>query len=227
MKPRLSIIIPAYNEEKRIAETLKDYIPYAKKRSAEIIAVCDGTDATPKIVKRFRSVRLINVAKKLGKGGGIFRGFKAAAGNILGFVDADNSITPDEFQKLVSEILSGYDCAVASRRIAGSKIIEHGNYTKKLGSIAINLIARRLFGIPVHDTQCGAKAFKKEAIDKILPKMRSTGFEFDVELLWRIKRAGYSIKEVPITWRAKENSKFSMLEAPKMLFNLIFRRIGF
>ncbi|VVB61380.1 Glycosyltransferase AglD [uncultured archaeon] len=228
---KASIIIPAYNEEARIAETLKAYTSFAKKYGRrckiELIAVCDGcTDKTPEIVRKFKSVKLIKFPARLGKGGGVFAGFNAATGDIIGFVDADNAIVPKEFEKLITEMLDGCDCAIASRKIPGSKIIEHGNQLKKFGSGAINLIARYIFGLDIHDAQCGAKIFKKEVVQKVLPLMRSTGFEFDIELLWRVKNAGYSIKEVPVTWYAKENSKFSMLESPKMLLSLLLRRIG-
>ena len=90
----------------------------------------------------------------------------------------------------------------------------------------LNMLTNALFGLGIHDTQCGAKIFKKEVIEKIMPSMRSTGFEFDIEMLWRIKRAGYSIKEVPIIWRGKKDSRFSMLETPKMFASLILRRLG-
>ncbi len=226
MNPKISIIIPAYNEEKRISQMLKDYVPYAKKRDAEIIVVCDGTDKTPKVVKRFRGVRLIQFSTRLGKGGGVIAGFEAATGDLIGFADADNSISPEEFEKLVLAILKGSDCAVASRRISGSKIAESRSGLQRFGSRAINLLARLMFGLAVSDTQCGAKVFRSGAIKKVMPLKRSSGFEFDVELLWRIKNAGFSIKEVPVAWHGKSNSRFSMLECPKMLFNLILRRMG-
>ncbi len=227
---KVSIIIPAYNEEARIAGTLKNYTSFAKKykgRKIELIVVCDGcTDKTSEIVRKFKSVKLLSFPTRLGKGGGVFAGFNAAAGDIIGFVDADNAIVPEEFEKLISKMLDGCDCAIASRKIPGSKIIEQGNPLKKFGSEAINIIARYIFGLNIHDAQCGAKIFKKEVIQKVLPLMRSTGFEFDIEFLWRVKNAGYSIKEVPITWYAKENSKFSMLESPKMFLSLVLRRAG-
>lgn len=229
---KISIIIPAYNEEARITETVKAYAGFAREsrkkgRQIEMILVCDGcTDKTAKIAKRFKNVKVLKFAGRLGKGGGVFAGFNSAHGDYLGFVDADNAITPQEYEKLISAVLSGSDCAIASRRIEGSRIVESRSFMQKFGSRALNSLARLLFGLDIHDTQCGAKIFKKEIVEKIHPAMRSSGFEFDIEMLWRIKKAGYSIKEVPITWRGKKDAKFSMLESPKMFFNLILRRLG-
>jgi len=230
--PLISIIIPAYNEEARITSTLKAYSGFSKDsrkqgREIELILVCDGcTDKTAKIARRFRNVKVLEFSKRLGKGGGVFAGFNSAKGDYVGFVDADNAITPEEYEKLISAVLKGSDCAIASRRIDGSRIVESRSLMQKFGSRALNSLANMLFDLNIRDTQCGAKIFKKEVVEKILPDMRSSGFEFDIEVLWRIKKAGHSIKEVPITWRGKKDAKFNMLETPKMFFNLVLRRLG-
>jgi len=89
-----------------------------------------------------------------------------------------------------------------------------------------NLIIRILFGLNFFDTQCGAKAFKKVAIDTVLPHIISTGFEFDVELLWRLKRAGYSVGEFPIEWENAGNSRVQRRDMIKMFIGLLKVRFG-
>ncbi|MBU4246683.1 MAG: glycosyltransferase, partial [Nanoarchaeota archaeon] len=220
------------NEEARITSTLKAYSEFSKASRKnglliELIVVCDGClDKTAKIAKRFKNVKVLEFARRLGKGGGVFAGFNAASGDYLGFVDADNAVTPEEYEKLISAVIESADCVIASRKIEGSRIFESRGEMQKFGSKALNSLAKLLFGLEIHDTQCGAKIFSREAIEKIMPAMRSSSFEFDIEMLWRIKHAGYSIKEVPIIWRGKKEAKFSMLESPKMFFNLVLRRLG-
>ena len=229
---KLSLVIPAYNEGARIKETLKAYTSFAREsrkigRLIELIVVCDGcADDTAKIAKRFKNVKVLEFSERLGKGGGVFAGFTAAKGDYLGFVDADNAITPEEYEKLISAVLDGSDCAIASRKMSGSRIVETRGYIQKLGSRALNSLVRMLFDLKINDTQCGAKIFRREVIEKITPSMRSSGFEFDIEMIWRIKNAGYSIKEIPIVWRGKKDARFSMLETPKMFFNLVLRKLG-
>lgn len=244
MKPVIfSIIIPAYNEEKRIKETLEDYIPYAKKHGCELIVVCDGTDGTAEIVMRFMGAKrfakakrksinpplsLLQFQERLGKGRAVIEGFKAAKGEIAGYTDADDATQASEFGKLLDAVKSKKaDCAIGSRRIKGSAVMGEGFGPKRAGSIAINIIAKVLFGLNISDTQCGAKVFRKKDLDKAIPLLKSKGFEFDIELLWLLSRQGVSIKEIPIVWRAKKDSKFSMKSAPSMLINLILRRMGF
>ncbi|MDI6888174.1 MAG: glycosyltransferase family 2 protein [Methanocellales archaeon] len=226
MKP-ISLIIPAYNEEKRIEKSLTDYQAFAGKNYSdyELLVVCDGcTDRTPEIVKEFcrqdSHIKILEFPHKLGKGGGVLEGFKVAKGDLIGFVDADGAVSPEEFDKLV-KALNGADCAIASRHVATSKILAKQSLLRRTASRGFNLLVRMMFGLPFKDTQCGAKVIKKNIVDDILPKMISRGYEFDVELLWRIKKSGRIIKEVPITWHHKGESRFSLKYAPRMFFGLL------
>lgn len=227
----ISIIIPAYNEEKRIQNMLKLYIDYFFNRysDCEIIVICDGRDETKEIVKSmagiYAQIKLFEYASRLGKGGGIIEGFRKSSGNILGFVDADESVSPDQFEKLLGE-LKNYDCVIASRRLQNSQITKRQPLRRDLSGKIFNIICNILFNLKIKDTQCGAKVFKREVVEKVMPRLKSTGFEFDVELLWRIKMEGFSIKEVPIIWQHVNKSSFSLKYAPGMLTNLIKRRIG-
>lgn len=227
----ISIIVPAYNEEKRIQNMLNPYIDYFFNRysDCEIIVICDGRDRTAEIVKSmaaiYARIKLFEYASRLGKGGAIIEGFRKSSGDILGFVDADESVSPYQFEKLLSE-LKNCDCAIASRRIQGSQILKKQSLRRQILSKVFNLISNGLFILKINDTQCGAKVFKKEVFDAVAPKLESKGFEFDVELLWRIKNEGFSIREIPITWKHTDKSSFSLKYAPIMFMNLLKIRIG-
>ena len=232
-KKKLSIVIPAYNEEQRIQKTLSAFEwHFSRKYNTEIIVVCDGnTDRTPEIVakysKRHKHVHLLTFPIRLGKGGGAVQGLKVATGGIIGFVDADSSTSTSDYDHLVQTLLrKKVDGAIASRYLPESKILVKQPLYRKFLSRGWNLWVRLLFGIPFTDTQCGAKVFRKEAIQEVIPKMKSHGFEFDVELLWRIQKAGYKITEVPTTWAHMEQSKFRVKDIAGMFFRLLATRLA-
>ncbi len=223
-----SLIIPAYNEAGRIEDVVSNYASYFPNQ--ELIVVCNGcVDGTPKIVKRLgfqhSQIRLLNFRQKLGKGGSIIEGFKAANGDKIGFVDADESVEPEDVARMLAA-LSGADGVIASRRLKDSRILLKQPLKRRLASRAFNIIIRVMFGLNFKDTQCGAKVFTKEAIKDVLPELKTKGFEFDVELLWRLKKKGYQVTEFPITWKHSEGSTFSLAHAPRMFFSMLKIRFG-
>lgn len=224
----LSVIIPAYNEEERIERTLEDYSKaLASRGDYEIIVVCDGsTDRTAEIAKKYAKV--LSFPQRLGKGGGVLEGFKVATGDVVGFTDADNSLKADQFLRLVDEMeQTGAGCVIADRKSKEAMIIESQYLIRRLASESFNLLfPRLLFGLKIKDSQCGGKIFKKEYIEKVAPQMACMGFEFDVELLWRLKNAGCAIGEVPVIWKDDKGSKFSFKYIPAMGVNLIRTRLG-
>ena len=231
----LSIVIPTYDEEDRIRAVLNDYSQHFTerlKKDYEIIVVCNGcTDETPQIVKEFEGmnpcITSIRFHKKLGKGGAIKEGFEVAKGDYVGFIDCDKSLSPEEFEKLFLTLRNGNYCGtIASRRVKDSKILIQQPMKRRITSKAFNVMVRLMFDLSFRDTQCGAKIFKREPIKKLLPKFKSNGFEFDVELLWRLKKENCKIKESPVTWRYKRGSKFSLWNAPEMFFRLFLIRLG-
>ncbi len=215
----LSLIIPAYNGENRIENTLIDYRNTFHNLGLdfEIIVEMDGcTDRTPEIVRelsaKFPEIRFIEFKERLGKGGGILKGFEVARGDIVGFVDADGSVPPQEFVKLLEEIKNGYDGAIASRRAKGA-IVKNQPLSRKILSKCFNIYVRLLFGLPFKDTQCGAKVFRREVLENILPKLNTKGFAFDVNLLYLIHKHGFKIKEVGVLWTDKYGSKVKISKA--------------
>lgn len=226
---KLSIIIPAHNEEKRISNVINLYTSFLdEKYDYDIIIVCDGDDDTNKIVKTMSTtrdnIRLVEFSERQGKGRAIVEGFKIAHGEILAFIDADESISPFEFEKLLCN-LHDNDCVIASRRIDGAHISVGQPILRRISSRTFNVIINLMFDLKIKDTQCGAKVFKRDVICSIISLMKTNGFEFDVELLWRLKNKGYKIKEVPIIWGHNGGSTFSLKYSHKMLISLVKIRL--
>lgn len=228
--PYLSIVVPAYNEEDRIGSLLENYNNSMNSfypKNFEIIVVCNGcVDRTSSIVQKFSekhpNIKCLAIKKKLGKGGAITEGFKKVKGELIGFTDADGAIDSYEYMKLIKTIdNSNVDVAIASKKIEGATALIKQPLKRRIASRVFNLLVQLMFGLDFKDTQCGAKIFKKDVINNISTNLKSTGFEFDVELLWRIEREGYIIKEVPITWSHQGGSTFSLKYAPEMFINLL------
>ena len=221
-------MVPAYNKERSIEEVLTSYSGYLERRFKfhEIIVVCDGvTDRTPEIGERLskqdRRIRLLKFPERLGKGGATIEGFRHAGGDLVGFVDADPSTKPSELGKLLDGLDSGIHAAIGSRRGGGAVLLSKPPLLRRLFSRGFNCLVRLLFKLPFRDTQCGAKVFRGAALQEVLPDMVSRGFEFDVELLWRLKRRGYEIREVPIEWTYDPSSTFGLRFIPQMAASLL------
>jgi glycosyltransferase involved in cell wall biosynthesis len=229
---KLSIIIPAYNEEKRIAKTLDSYSNFfsRKIKDFEIIVVLNNCkDNSLRIVKKFskknKKIRYLDFKEAIGKGGAILEGFKIAKGNLIGFVDADMATPPNAFYDLIKKI-DDYDGVIASRWMKGSKISSKQPLMKRIGSRGFNILVRLLFNLKFKDTQCGAKLFKKYVIKNILDDIGITRWAFDVNLLCSIKRKNYKIKEIPTEWNAIGASHFNLFKAmPEMFLGLLRLRL--
>lgn len=224
----VSIIIPAYNEEKRILNTLEKYSTFFKtiKKNFEIIVVVDGTDKTDEVVKKFsrknKNIRLIKFEERQGKGGAVIQGMKVSKGKIIGFTDADNATSAEQFWKVSKSLEQGYGCVVGSRKVKGSVLIRKRPFKDSFGSWGWRILVNLLFNLGVKDIQNGLKVFQKDVVDAIVPKMTITGLAFDVEMLWRVKKAGYKIKEVPIVWDNKmEGSISNVTNWPIMLKDIL------
>ncbi|HLD06234.1 MAG TPA: glycosyltransferase [Candidatus Nanoarchaeia archaeon] len=221
-----SLVIPAHNEERRITPVVRGFLEHFS--DIEVIVVSNGsTDATDLIVQRIRDprIRLLSFPKKLGKGGAILRGFRQAKGDIIGFSDADQAVAPADFQRLIAHLRSA-DAAIGSRRVSGSRIMVRQPFSRRLFSKGFNLLVNLLFPLRIQDTQCGAKVFRREALLGILPSVATIGFAFDVDILWRLKKKGHSIAEVPITWKHESGGSFRLTAMPEMLIALLKVRLS-
>jgi len=230
-----SIVIPAYNEERRVGPTIHSYISFLNKNKInyEIIVICDGcTDRTVDVVKKFshnEKIRLFVLPQRLGKGGGVHYGFSKCSGDTIGFVDADNAVRPEEFKKLIDNI-EGVDCVIASRRVENAIMLIPPKsrlwvFSMRLLSQIFNkVVVNLIFRLNIKDTQCGAKFMKRYVYENIRNELKINGFEFDVELLWRIKEHGYKIKEVGVIWRHDLESKSRIMNSFNMLISLLKRK---
>ena len=222
-----TLVIPAYNEERRIQSLLNGLLDFR----GDIIFVCDGTDATSAIIAAFAadhpslSIRCLTFSARLGKGGGVVAGLREASTRYVGYMDADGSTSLAEMERLFDR-LADVDGAIGSRWLPGSVMTVRQGLRRRAESRLFNLAVRLLFGLDYRDTQCGAKVFRREALEAVLPSIRSTGFEFDVELLWRLAQSGCRVEEVPITWENRDESKVGTADAKEMLSGMIRLRFG-
>lgn len=230
---KLSIIVPACNEEQRIGRMLEKYLPLFTAefgKEVEFIIVVNGTDdRTEHIVREYMrdysTIRLIVEPGRVGKGGALMQGFAVAEGDLVGFVDADCATPPDAFKALVDNI-GAADIIIASRWLAGSEISVKQSLRRRIASRAFNLLVRLLFGIKCSDTQCGAKLMRKAAVKKVLPDLGVTQWAFDVDLLFQLRRSGFTIAEVPTKWHDVAGSQLRLGHASiDMLFALVRLRL--
>jgi glycosyltransferase involved in cell wall biosynthesis len=229
----LSIIIPARDAENEIAKTLEDYVTYFSGvygQDVEIIVVPnDCSDNTVGIVheysKKYPMIRSQVYEGSIGKGGAVIEGFKLARGDNVSFVDADGATGPAELLKLV-QALGEHQVAIGSRWMPGSLVLVKQGLARRIASRGFNMLVRLLFGLHFRDTQCGAKAFAKRALDAVLDELETAKFAFDVELLYKLKKRGYSIKEVPIVWENRPQSTLNLQWViPEMFFAMLKVRL--
>ena len=227
---KLSIVIPAYNEEARIRPTLDAYTSFFEGRygkEAEFIVVVNGSkDRTEHIAREYAGkspqVKVIVEPRAIGKGGAIMRGFEVAAGELVGFVDADNATLPDAFNDLVEHI-GDAGAIIASRYIPGAKVSPRQPLARRIASRVFNRMIRILFKLRITDTQCGAKLLRGDAMRAALPHLGLTRWAFDVDLLFQLRRLGYRITEVPTTWSEPGGSKLKIGRTSFEMFMAICR----
>jgi glycosyltransferase involved in cell wall biosynthesis len=214
----LSIVVPAFNEERRLPKTLQSIRAYLRSRSvrAEVLVVDDGsTDATAKVVElsraAFPELRLLSNGRNRGKGFSVRHGMLEAGGEIAMFTDADLSAPMEEADKLLAVLRDGtYDVAIGSRAVDRSLIEVRQSAFRERAGIFFNQIVRWTTGLPFQDTQCGFKAFRREKARVIFEQQRTEGFGFDPEILFLAQRRGLRIAEVPVRWAHDPATKVRM-----------------
>jgi glycosyltransferase involved in cell wall biosynthesis len=205
----ISILVPAYNEEKRISGTLEKMSRFfeANKIDYEVVVAVDGSkDSTKSIVERMAAnnerIRMTYNEGRSGKGGALLRAFQHSKGDKIVFADADNAAVPEELAKLANE-LDKYDVAW-SRRV--SKDADKQPLSRTILGKIYGYLVMIVFLSKFYDIQSGYKAFRREVLENVFPKVKSLGIEYDLELLVRIKKAGYSISQTEIYWKHVEGS---------------------
>jgi len=201
---KLSVIIPAYNEEKRLPKTLKETDEYLRNQNYdyEIIVVNDGSkDGTAKVVKDLQSqiinLRLIDRKENKGKGYSVKEGMLSAQGEYRIFMDADNSTTIDQIEKMWPWFEKGYEIVIGSRSIKGAILDPPQPFYRRLVGEFFKYVRMIICDLwYLKDTQCGFKCFKKEVVDVIFPKLKIERFAFDVEILLLAKMHGFKINSL-------------------------------
>lgn len=223
----LSLIIPAYNEEKRLPaciEKLQSFIN-TRKESIEVLLVENGsTDSTYQMAseyqKQFSWLTVLH-EDKAGKGNAIRRGMLEAHGEYRMFADIDFAMPIEEVSKFIPPQLEEFDVAIASRTAKGS-IQQNKAAIRSLSSKVFNLFVQLLAVKGIQDTQCGFKCFTAAAAEKIFSVQTIDGWAFDVEVLYIAKRFHMKIVEVPVTIFYDENSKVKLWSAvPKMMLDIL------
>jgi len=217
----LSYVVPAYNEEERLGDSLATLIAYSSDLpyAVEIIVVDDGSaDRTTEIATAAiadlpdgLSAKLIKHEVNRGKGAAVRTGALAAANEVVLYLDADLSTQPNQTPKLLAALASGADIAIGSRiRPEGGDMRASQPAWRRVGGRAFAVARRRLLLSDVEDTQCGFKAFTRPAAQAIFSRQQLDGWAFDAELLYLAHRLGYSVVPVPIQWHHVEGSRFHL-----------------
>jgi len=215
---RLSVIIPAYDEAKRITSTLISIRDYLSNRDYdwEVLVVSDGSkDNTVEVVSKFisenKGFRLIDNKKNNGKGYAVRQGILEAKGEFRLFTDADNSTTIDQIEKFWPYFERGFDIVIGSIEIKGAEIFEQAQWYRRLLGRLSKYLIRFLVGLwEIHDTQRGFKLFTAKASEDIFSKIKINRFGFDFEALALAKKKGYKIKEIAVVWSNPGESKVSL-----------------
>ena len=214
----LSIVVPAYNEERRLRGTLERLVAFIDARPftfVEIVVVDDGSrDGTAALVEEFASrdsrVRLVKNPGNRGKGYAVRHGFQEARADWVLFSDADLSSPIEEVDKLWQAARShGAKIAIGSRALDRSLVGVHQPVWREFAGRFFNLVMRAVTGLPFRDTQCGFKLFEAAAAREITRRQHLDGFGFDVELLFLAKILGYPAVEVPVRWDDVVGTKVS------------------
>lgn len=228
-KRTYTVIIPAYNERERITSTLDKVLAHiARERwRAEIVVVNDGSrDDTAEIVKQYAqsnpAVRLIENPGNRGKGYSVRNGVLHALGDVLLFTDADLSSPIYEATKLFNAIDNGADLAIGSRWLRSELQTEKQPLYRQLFGRIFNLLLRGILGLNYKDTQCGFKAFTREAATNIFTRQKIDRWGFDPEILFLANRLKYRVEEVPVEWAHDSRSKINpLLDGFKMFLELL------
>jgi len=218
---KISIIIPVWNEERRISSCLDALVPLTRSKEIfEIVVSADGcTDRTVEIVQRYSKkypfIKLISFEERLGKGGGIINATKIAEGDAYLLSDVDLSVPSEEFSHLINTYLkTRADLVYGSRYLPNSKFIRKPPMLRILFGRGLNILFRILFRSNIRDTQCGFKIIKKEVIKKLGNEIYIKGFAFDLNLTIQSLKHGFTIVEVPIRWDYKEGSRLNIIKQP-------------
>ena len=225
MNPHLSVVIPCFNEARKIQTDIDAALSYFSRQPYpfELILVDDGSsDGTAGIIEKSRGVRAICYHPNRGKGCAVRAGMLQAKGKYRLFADAGLCVPFSEIEKGLALLESGADVAIASRKLCESQIVEKQAGYRRIGSSLFGVLVRNWMGLRYSDTQCGFKLFTAQAAEQLFSVARIDGFMFDAETLINSRKLGLNVKEFPVEWRADPDSRYKPFSGSlRNLFELV------
>lgn len=230
---KLSVVIPAYNEEDRIPHTLRETLGWLTRQGmeAEVLVVSDGSrDGTRSVVENFfvpegLRLRCLEYFPNRGKGHAVRYGMLRASGDRILFMDADYSVPADFIHTAMHLMDAGSDIAMASRALPGASITRHQQPLRELSGKLYTLVQNFYLGLDYPDTQCGFKMFSRKACQDLFSRQKLRSVIFDPEILYLARRLGYRVAQFPVTWTHQEDSRIQYDTFAKSLsvFRELFR----
>lgn len=227
--PKLSVVVPCYNEEGRFRTGFGHYFNYLKKQkySWELIFVNDGSrDKTLTLMKQYsktgKNIKIITYTKNHGKGYAICQGIKSAKGQYILFTDLDHSVPIDTIESFFPYFDKNFDVVIGSRRVRGAKILVHQSWLRETLGRGFTLLVRFLVDWDIRDATCGFKAFKQDASKKIFGSVSIYDWAFDAEILYLAKKFRLKVAQAPVSWSDVRGSKVSLKkDILRSLFGLV------
>ena len=231
--PRWSVVIPAFNEARRLPRYLAEIVTYFDGRDEgyEVVIADDGSvdgtqDAVAPMVRANGSVRVLRRDRNEGKGSAVRWGMLAARGDYRLFTDADGATPIGEVKRLEAALMGGAEVAIGSRALPDPSVCVVARRSRVVAGRVFSWVVRRLVLPGIADSQCGFKAFTAKAAVDLFERLRTLGFAFDVELLFLARASGYRIAEVPVNWTDQPGSKVRVLgNGPRMLWEVATARL--
>ncbi len=225
----LSVVIPAYNEEKRIGGTLEAVIRYLRGQSysSEIVVVDDGSrDGTRQVAGSFQNpdvnVRLEGYGRNSGKGFAVKTGMLASRGQYAVFMDADLSTPIEMLERFQPLIEAGKDVIIGTRKVDSARIVKHQpKYRENMGKV-FTWLSNAIFGLKISDFTCGFKCFSRRSIGPVFGSQRISGWSYDTEIIVIADRQGFAVQEVPVEWANDEATRVRLLKNVFTCFSELF-----
>ena len=224
----VSIVLPAYNEAKRIENTVERTAAALREISSsfEIIIAEDGSkDGTDRIceslARKYDFVKHLHSNERQGRGRALNRAFRSSRGDILGYIDVDLATDMRHLLELIQSIRDGYDFVTGSRMLPQSNVKRP--FKRGFASKGFNFLTRLMLGSKLYDHQCGFKSFRRDALFALMDKIKDTHWFWDTELFVRAQRAGYKIKEFPVEWKQGGTTKVNLVKDVFGMGSQIFR----
>lgn len=230
-EPSLLVLIPAYNEERRIEPVLRAYATYFQQHYAgkfQLVVVLNGCrdntlGVVQKVAAQHPSISYLEFPQAIGKGGALIEGLRLAPqADYIGYVDADGATQPPAFHDLVRR-LGDADCVIGSRWLPGAVLHVEQTSKRRFASRVFHAIVEACFWMHIRDTQCGAKVMRRAAVEKIHDALRIADMAFDINLLYSLKHEGYRVLEVPTEWTDKIGSTVTLGRTSLTMFLSVVR----